>query len=77
MTGVVIQGPWTAAAKKEPEPPTAAYIQARERLGMPSHAGALLRACPWCKQLAGQPCIVRGVWRRILRPHQARTQQEN
>jgi hypothetical protein len=39
---------------------------------MPSHADALLRACPWCLARIGQSCYVRATGRRTRQPHDAR-----
>jgi pyruvate/2-oxoacid:ferredoxin oxidoreductase beta subunit len=53
-------------------PPSAAYLAERERLGFPSRALALSRACPWCGAGPYQECIVMATGRRLTRAHEAR-----
>lgn len=75
MSGKVVRGPWpgiTAATRRPGVPPPLAYYAARIDLGMPSHADALLRACPWCFARVGQSCYVRANGRRTKFPHEAR-----
>jgi hypothetical protein len=79
----VIRGPWpglTAATKRPAAPPTAEYLQTRERLGMPSQPAraqpaAMQHGCPWCGATIAQPCYVAATGRRLPQPHEAR--QEN
>ena len=54
-----------------PAPPPA-WHATRARLGMPSHAAALLRRCPWCRAGVGQSCHVRATGHRLPLPHEAR-----
>jgi hypothetical protein len=83
MSGTVIRGPWPhwrgvcrcPQCKDRPRgtPPIPEYLFKRRQLGMPSHAHALLRGCPWCHAGVGQACEVHATGRRTRQPHDART----
>ena len=45
----------------DPVPPSPAYLQERQRLGMPSSGpGVLAVSCPWCKASPGRACVNTG-----------------
>lgn len=58
--------------RREPDPPTADYLQARADLNMPSSGPQILSAaCPWCKAGKWQRCVNPGTGRETD-PHTAR-----
>jgi len=44
--------------RRDPDPPTPAYLQERQRLGMPASGPAVLSAaCPWCRAPQWRRCV--------------------
>ena len=65
--------PWPppVPARREPDPPSPAYLEERQRLGMPSAGPGLRVRCPWCSAAAWSPCRNCGTGR-VAGIHQAR-----
>lgn len=57
--------------RHEPDPPTPQYLQAREQVGIPSHAVYTAIGCPWCRVGPYQQCI-NVATQRATPPHQGR-----
>ena len=56
QNGEMTPPPSRLLIRVDPAPPTPAYLQERQRLGMPSGSGALNAACPWCGAGSFSPC---------------------
>ena len=69
----VAYGPWPGSvpSHRQGTPPTAEYLAARERLGMPSRPSVIARPCSWCGAGPAAACRVRGTGR-YRQPHDAR-----
>ena len=60
--------------RRDPDPPTPGYLEARAQLGMESHAAHLEVPCPWCRAQVRQPCWNGGT-RRHCAPHPSRVER--
>lgn len=77
LTPALPRRPDAVPPRRDPEPPSASYLQARAELGTPANpaiAEILGVRCPWCEAGPWQHCVNRALGTPKQRPHEARYQ---
>jgi len=64
--------PRFTASHHQPDPPSAAYLQAKDRLGIPGDGPVLTVACPWCEAGPYRGCVNPGTGKTKRTHHDAR-----
>lgn len=70
----IIKFPAPLPRRYRPAPPDSGYFEAREAIGMPSHAAHIAVGCPWCGARPLAQCINVGTGKPTA-PHDARLKE--